>query len=298
MGSRFEILIDTVDCAHTVQETQSIAEELKELVLDWHDRLSFFDPHSITSLINRTKAETPVRLDDDMFDLVVLCDQLRVRTCGAFNISAGTLMKAHGFRDSIGLQSNQTTFGFDIENAFVLDHIEHSITRTHECALIDFGAIAKGFVLDLIHNELNVHGITNAFIHGGTSSILAVGQNQSANPWGSQINAGYQLALTGQAVGVSEPRSQTRTNSHETAGHIMDPISGKPVQSTIQSVACVHESAATADAYSTACCVDPTLIDKLCSDPCTLIAFDSSSPTTIRDPLRVVYSPRAHHDRT
>jgi len=295
MGSRFELLIAR-DSGVSSYESQAIVEELRDLVVDWHHRLSLFESSSITSMINRTPAGTAIILDDEMFSLCVLCDRLRIRTHGSFNIAAGTLMHAHGFRNS---QATQTASldGLHLEHAIILDHQQKSIARTDDRISIDFGAVAKGFVLDLIRDELNEYGITNAFIHGGTSSILALGRNHRNLPWTAGIKYEHQLSLSGLAVGFSEMYSQSRTHGAETHGHVMDPSTNRPVSGSTSHVVCVHPSAAAADVYSTACCVNPSLIDELSTDPCTLVAFDSSPHPTIHDPLGVVQYQGLDHDR-
>lgn len=298
MGSRFEFFIDSDGAGLRGYDTQAIAEELRDLVLDWHQRLSVFEPASIASMINRTPPGSPVFLDAEMYALCALCDQIRVRTRGAFNTAAGTLMHAHGFRDSPATSHYTALDTLDLEHAIILDHQRQSILRTNDRISIDFGGIAKGYVLDLIRLELEEYGIVNAFIHGGTSSIIAIGQNHKGIPWTTGIGDGYRLAFSGQAVGVSETRSQTQARGPDSIGHVMDPTSGQPVHNSIAQIVCVHTNAATADAYSTACCVDPSLIDELSDDPCTLIAFDSSPIPIIHDPLAVVQSLGPNHDRS
>lgn len=296
MGSRFEFLIDSAGAGLRRYDAQAIAEELRDLVLDWHQRLSIFDSTSIASVINRTAPGSPVFLDAEMYALCALCDQLRVRTRGAFNIAAGTLMHAHGFRDSPATSHGADLDTLDLEHAIVLDHQRQTILKTDDRISIDFGGIAKGFVLDLIRLELEEYGVVNAFIHGGTSSILAIGQNHKGTPWTTCISDNHHLALSGHAVGVSETRSQTQARGADSIGHVMDPFTNQPVNNSINQIVCVHANAATADAYSTACCVNPSLINELFADPCTLIAFDSSPTPTIHDPLAVVQSLGPDHD--
>lgn len=297
MGCRFELLIDASGTALSGFDAQAIAEEMRELVLDWHQCLSIFETTSIAFQINRTPADNEILLDDDMFSLCTLCDRLRVRTKGAFNIAAGTLMHSHGFRDSHAVD-NTALADLDLERAFVLDTEKRSITKSDDRVSLDFGAIAKGYVLDLIRTELEEYGINNAFIHGGTSSILAIGEDHKANPWTTNICGGSRIHLPGLAAGISENHSQTRSQGDGLIGHVMDPSTNNPANNTITQIACIHTSAAVADAYSTACCVNPSLADDLCTDPCTIIKLDSSSTPIIYDPLGVVQVQRTHHDRT
>ena len=95
MGSRFEILL-AKESGRSSYEMQAIAEDLRDLVLDWHSRLSVFESSSITSMINRAPPGVPVVLDEDMFSLCELCERLRIQTNGAFNIAAGCKTNVRG----------------------------------------------------------------------------------------------------------------------------------------------------------------------------------------------------------
>lgn len=289
MGCRFEILILAAlpgGSGLSRGDCQAIAEEMRELVLDWHRRLSIFEPQSITTRINRSPAGIMMDLDSDMYALCALCDHFRMKTRGAFHIAAGTLMQAHGFRFASGKES--TLDGLELENAFILDDTRQTLTKTDERVSLDFGAIAKGFVLDLIRDELDAYGVVNAFIHGGTSSLLAIGEDHLGRPWTTRVQSGCTINLAGLALGVSENRSQTIGQGHELIGHVMDPRTNLPADNTISQIVCIHPSAAAADAYATACCVSPDQINQLASDPCSMIAVDVSQSTHICDPLGIV----------
>lgn len=46
MGCRFELILDPADSPHDRFGVEAIADELVELIQDWHDRLSVFTPTS------------------------------------------------------------------------------------------------------------------------------------------------------------------------------------------------------------------------------------------------------------
>jgi FAD:protein FMN transferase len=259
---------------------------MRSLVLDWHQRLSVFEPGSIVSRINRTPVGVGLDLDEEMFSLLDLCDQLRIKTGGAFNIGAGTLMSAHGFRAQH--IDGKKIEGLDLEHAFVLDDQRRTLTRCDERVSLDLGAIAKGFVLDLIHEELIEHGIADAFVHGGTSSILALGYDLGGQVWSVELGDGQLVGLSGMAMGVS--RADGRMNESLEFGHIMDPRTNQPSASGVIESVCVHRSAAFADALSTACSVRPELVDRVADTESSLLVIDSLSRVHRCDPLGVFSS--------
>ncbi len=294
MGCRFEVLIGTQRSVLSGVECAAACEEVRDLVLDWHNRLSVFDPRSIVSEINRSKSGVAISLDAEMFMLCSLCERMRERTDGAFHIAAGTLMHAHGFRD----QGIEDLDGLSLDDAFVLDEASQTITKSDDRIVLDFGAIAKGFVLDLIREEFAELGVMDAFVHGGTSSALAIGRDFDGGSWASRVGEGVDVELGGYAMGVSEIGGRVVENDGQVSGHVMDPRSMGPARNGVTRVVCVHESGAAADAYSTACSVSPELAPRLSEDPCTLIVFGEDSVVSMHDPLGVVRSSSEDdHDR-
>lgn len=281
MGCRFEFLLDPRDSAHDRYSVEAIVDVLVDLVHDWHNRLTVFAPSSIVSNFNRQPTGQLMRVDQDLFDLLTLCETMRTQTQGAFNIAAGTLMHAHGFRDT---PPTGTSDSLDLDRAITLDPFKNTIARNDDRVTIDFGAIAKGFVLDLVRRELIDYGIEHAFIHGGTSSAIALGteldSNENQQPWRVRVAQEPKLdaCISGQALSVSEIGSRIIDQPDGQAiGHIMDTRTNQPAASAIGRVACVHQSAAVADAYSTALHARPDLIDDLEAFGCSFAIFNSTS---------------------
>jgi thiamine biosynthesis lipoprotein len=263
MGCRFELLLDRAHGSLDPGAIEAVGLEIEELVLDWHARLSVFESGSITTRINSAQAGQSIAIDQEMYELCALCDRLRTISAGSFNIAAGTMMHALGFRDSAELDLD----GLDLEHAITLDERRGTITRNDERVSIDFGAIAKGYVLDLARELLDEYGISNAFVHGGTSSAIALGTDPDGEAW--SVRTGTVDLLVGlYGVGISEPTGREVIDHGERVGHVVDPRDherrGKRlVGAGNQRATVVHESAAIADALSTVLCLDASLMDRI-----------------------------------
>jgi thiamine biosynthesis lipoprotein len=282
MGCRFELMLCPSGSAHDRFHTESIADEMVELIQDWHNRLSLFSSGSLVSMINRSTPGVPVRMDREMFELLSLCECLCNETQGAFNIAAGTLMHTYGFRGAPTRKAQDDRI--DLSCAYELDQDALSITRTHERIQLDLGAIAKGYVLDLIRDELRSYGIQRAFVHGGSSSILAHELAIDAARWHIAIgdDSGLYAALGSSSMSVSAHNGRTNEQGE---GHIMDPISGQPAPQNHECIACVHPSAAIADAYTTALGVNPDLIDDLHEHGSSIAMIPSIQKTEHPEPI-------------
>jgi thiamine biosynthesis lipoprotein len=102
-------------------------------------------------------------------------------------------------------------------------------------------------------------GVASAFLHGGTSSVVAIGAPPGEAGWRVAIRdprggpAVATVALCDEALGVSAPHGRIAACG---AGHVLDPRSGQPVaRGSLAAV--VHDTATLADAWSTALLVDP-----------------------------------------
>jgi len=286
MGCRFELLIDADRSPLDRVGCRGVLEACREIVYDWHHRLSVFEPGSIMSRFNRLKAGVPFSLDEDMYDFVELCDQLRVETDGAFNIAAGTLMHSFGFR---GSEPNDLRYrSLNLDHAIDLDSRNGTITKVDDRVSLDFGAIAKGYVLDLIQEELHEFGMSNAYLHGGTSSIVAMGVDHIGSPWSTRLGDGTTIRHSGFAIGVSRYDARMIRSGSDQVGHLMDTRTNTTTASDVVESVCIHSSAAVADALSTAYSISPSMINRLRSDTSVALQMRISTRSIIHDPLGAI----------
>ena len=224
MGTRFELVL----ASEEEQRVQPVLEEALREIEDLHVRFTRFSRDSLISHINRTAARSPVRLDRSTFALFRCAEDIRIRSHGAFDVTLGT-------------------------GAILLDDADCSIAFQNTNVALDLGAIAKGYALDRAAQILRDGGITSALIHGGTSSVLAIGAPPGAHAWRVGLARGHRLPfidLCDAALSVSRPFSQIRDGKT----HIVDPRSQAAIAERRFAVV-IGPSACAADAWSTALAV-------------------------------------------
>lgn len=230
MATRFEVVLPDA--------SQALGDLVLHEIADWHHRLNRFAPDSWVAHANRTGASSPVRCDEDVWALLMDAQDVWRASGGAFDIT-------RGFGDALVLDADTRTLKFD-----------DSSMR------LDFGGIAKGHALDCCARLLREHGVTSAFLHGGTSSGLAIGLDPGGQPWRVRLNSGQPLdlrtrlrhgyggqapkPLNSMAFSVSDPASQ----SHP---HIIDPRTGTMIiGDSAAPVMVTGPSARLCEAWSTA----------------------------------------------
>jgi thiamine biosynthesis lipoprotein len=226
MGTRFEIVIDSIaaDGAQRDLHCRAVGEAAIAEIERLHRQLSFFARDSLVSHINRTAFTAPVRLDADTFALLRDAADVWRLSDGAFDVTRGTGM------GSVRLDEMSRTIGF-----------------TCDAVSIDLGGIAKGHAVDRAAAILRDHGVTCALVHGGTSSVAAIGA-PAVTPRGWTVA----LAPSGTTV---ELRDETLSvSSGALREHIVDPSTGAFISGP-RIAAVIGPSARLGDAWSTATAV-------------------------------------------
>ena len=243
MGTRFELVLGA-GAGDLVAAGEAALAEIAEC----HARFSRFASDSLVSHLARTPAHTPVRLDRDTFALFADARAVSRASAGAFDMTIAPLMAAHGFTQSE--VATATRVGMD---ALVLDERDWTVQFTAPGAALDFGAIAKGHALDLAAAILRDAGVRSALLHGGTSSVVAIGAPEDADGWAIALPftaSSPVVRLRDMALAVSNPAAQSGGDG---AGHIMDPRSERPARACHAAV--IGTSARLCDAWSTALAV-------------------------------------------
>lgn len=262
MGTRFEFALWGSDEVRLRAAGEAAVEE----ILHWHRRLSWFDRGSFVSHVNRHAGAGAVACDREFFCLPLLCRAVWGDSGGAFDPTVAALLRASGFRGTprdgaaIGRALLQTGFG-----AVELDEARLTVRFSRPGIGLDLGAVGKGWALDRARDVLAESGVTSGLLHGGTSSVLAIGAPPDEDSWpiavGRRPDAPV-LHLCDGALGVSGGHGRVIEENGNSYGHVLDPRTGRSAVSG-GLAAVIAESAALADAWSTALLVAPDLLTDL-----------------------------------
>lgn len=251
MATRFELVIIPSE-SDDPHHLQAAGEEALQEVELWHHRLNFFAPDSLITRINRLAATQSVRVDDETFELLARCQQLNRDTQGAFDISIAQLLRAFGLRGTDGVAQRGSTSVPKLATGFELDDVARTIRFTSPATELDMGGVGKGWAIDCAVAILREHNVTCALLHGGTSTACAIGAPPGQTGWGVQIKDGPTITLCDQALSVSALNSRIVTHDGIEIAHIIDPRDGVPLPATTLQQHVIMQSAADADAWSTA----------------------------------------------
>lgn len=252
MRTRFEIALagDDADASYLRAAGEEALAEIREI----EARLNRFDRASIVADINRRAVVEAVRVDTEMIGLLARCLLLRDQSRGAFDITVGGLMEHLGFHDVADARE-------DVRGAVGRLRVDAgaSTVRLEDPGVsLDMGGIGKGVALDAAAECLRDADVESALLHGGTSSVVAIGTPPDESGWRIALGeSGAVAVLRDVALSVSAPDG--RTSGDGARGHILDPRTGESVATRLGAV--IAGDAALADAWSTAILVDRRLAD-------------------------------------
>jgi len=259
MATRFEILLHGEDPVALRAAGEEALAEVKRL----HQRLSFYDPSSTVSHINRMASHSPVQVPPNLFSLFELSQDIYHKTDHAFDITIGPLVKTWGFFGASGQYPTDAAQCEAMEKTgmdkVTLNDQNYTIAFERDGMAIDLGAIGKGYAIEEAARILLECGITSALIHGGTSTMAAIGvPSPEDDGWPIGVVDPQEptrvltsIRISNESLSVSAPHGKAFKKDGKLWGHVIDPRLGTPVQGASLS-AVSHLSATVADALSTA----------------------------------------------
>jgi thiamine biosynthesis lipoprotein len=252
MGARFEVVLEARDRSHARAAGEAALEEIERCDARW----SLFRSDSLVARVNREAAQREVLLDHETFALLAACAQLREQTLGAFDVALGVHMRELGFRGAAP-SASATRPAAACDAPFVLSRATRTLRFTRSDVALDLGAIGKGEALDRAAQVLRECGIERALMHGGTSSVVALGAPPERAGWRVELE-GFEPAraveLSERSLSVSAPHGRTTLRDGRELGHVLDPRTGAALEPGLR-VAALAASGRDAEAWSTAAVV-------------------------------------------
>jgi thiamine biosynthesis lipoprotein len=235
MGTRFEIVLPDAR-NQGGYDIHAIAEEALAEIVRLDSRLSAYQPTSDISWINAHAAQRNVKVEPRLFALLQRCVELSHATDGGFDITMGPLMRAWKFMGGTGafpspdaVAGARTRVGFQ---HLRLDPATSTIRFARAGMAIDLGAVGKGFAIDEAIGVLRAHGVTRALLHGGTSSVHAIGHPVGGDAWriawSPRTGGAKILEIRNSGLSVSAQHGKSFFHNGHRYGHVIDPCTGWP----------------------------------------------------------------------
>ena len=248
---------------------EDVERRIQENLASVNAEMSIWLPASDISVFNRAPAGHWQDLPDDFLHVLQNAIDIATNTGGAFDPTVGHLTNAWGFGPATNaFRIPPDEIAAEARSAIgwgrVLLDVENRRARQPGGAYLDFSAIAKGFAVDKIAEDLLKQGIRNFLVEIG-GELRGEGFKEGAEPWWvalelpdigahshRQSYGDFVIALHGLSVATSGDYRRWIEIDGKIFAHTFDPRTGLPLANRLASVSVVTKSCMKADALATA----------------------------------------------
>ncbi len=222
------------------------AERAEAAVLNEMDRqsriLSSWSPDSEFSRWSRTHNQ-PVAVSPELFEVLGMYDQWRVRTHGALNASAGAIIgvwkdaeRARRLPSKDALSAAVAVAG---AQQWTLDPARHTATHTGNATLV-LASFTKSYIMDHAADAALREGVRSVVVNVGGDIVVRGALTEPvdvADPRGDAENAEplAQILLRDRAIATSGDYRRGFDIEGRHYSHIVDPRTGMPAENIISS---------------------------------------------------------------
>ena len=256
MGTIFEITAYGADREETVRAVEQSFAAIRRA----DETLSHYRAESDLMRLNRSASQGTVTVDRDLYRVLEEALRFARLSEGAFDVTVGPLVRLWeeaADRDRAPSEQEMLETRKRVGSAKVELLPELQVRFAQKGLEINLGAIGKGWAVDQAVAVLRRHGVRDAFVSAGTSTVYALGDDGLGEGWEVSVRnpiAGDPLAtfrICDRAVSTSAAYERYWEITGNRFGHILDPRSGQPAVSML-SATVVAPTATAADALSTA----------------------------------------------
>lgn len=256
MGSAFELIVAADSEPQAQQWLQQGVAEIQRI----EGILTEYDERSETSLINRQAGIEPVRVSDEVHQLLSRCIDLSTLTQGAFDITIGPLKKLYQFKRG-NYTFPEPEVLLQAINRVGYKHIEllpDSRVLLHKTGMqLSFAAVGKGYAADKVKELWLKAGVKSGVVNA-SGDLTVIGTKYNGEAWQAGIadpnhadKVLLYVPLHDTAIATSGDYEQYFIRDGVRYSHTLHPLTGYPL-SGVKSVSIISPSAALSDAIATA----------------------------------------------
>ena len=256
-GTTYQVVYYATDSTVTQFQVDSILHEIDSSV-------SLYKPYSLINRFNQS--DSGIDVDTHFLTIVKKSITTYEQTTGMFDVTVQPLVQAWGFGvnkiehlpDSGTIRTLRSCMGTNFLRVW-----GHKIVKTKPCLKIDLNGIAQGYSVDVIASFLIQNGIGNYIVELG-GEIRVQGRKQPGNekmkigieaPGDDEFSRGIMqkvLLIDEGAITTSGNYRRYFESDGKRITHLIDPLTGYPVNNELISTTVYAKDAITADAFDNA----------------------------------------------
>ena len=257
MGNNFTITVVGEDEIEVNENIDLAIKEIQRI----EKLFTTYSEESQTALINKSAGIKPVKVDNEVFDLIERSIGISQITQGAFDITYGGLDKSLWNFDKGLTQLPSPEDALKMVHLInykniILDKEKGNVFLKEKGMRIGFGGIGKGYAAESAKNILKQKGVQSGIINA-SGDLTTWGSQSNGKPWTVGIadpdapaNAFSYLNISNLAIATSGNYEKFVIIGGKKYSHTINPKTGLPVTG-IKSVTVISKNAEFADAMAT-----------------------------------------------
>ncbi|WP_432673065.1 FAD:protein FMN transferase [Flavobacterium sp. SM2513] len=257
MGNIFTITVVSDNPTFAAENIQIAIEEIQRIEAIF----TTYNIDSQTNLINDNAGITPVKVDEEVFDLIQRSLHISKITQGAFDISYGCIDKSLWNFDKTMTSLPSSEMALKMVhlinyNNIILNPETQTVFLKEKGMRIGFGGIGKGYAAEMARKILIKNQVESGIINA-SGDLTAWGFQPNGKPWtigianpDVPIDAFSYLEISNKAIATSGNYEKFVTINGKKYSHTIDPKTGLPITG-IKSVTVISNNAEFADAMAT-----------------------------------------------
>lgn len=243
------------------EHNENLASRVFRLIKQQENIFTVNRVNSEVMAINHASGNHPVIVSPPVYDLIQRAKAVSLLDDSLFNFTIGPLVK----RWKIGFSGNSVPAASDLHallpltnpHDVVLDDASRSVFLKHAGMEIDLGAIAKGYIADVVRDFLHQEQVEHALINlgGNVQTLGASGEGDWAIGLKTPFSAPDALIGVINVSNKSVVTSGIYERYFELDGHcyhhILDPKTGYPLDNELLSVTVISDDSIDGDIYTT-----------------------------------------------
>lgn len=243
------------------QTSSEIKKGIDRILTTIDNSISLWNPNSNLNKINNNQRNT---LDNILLENFMAAEKISKLTDGAFDISLGALIEAHGFaakeRKKLSKQELDSMMLYVGYEKLRLEG--NKLIKQYPQTRIDFNAIAQGYTTDAISKYLTNNKISQHIVDVG-GEVYASEKKPDGQQWRVAIEKPSKdmyaereynsfVKLENKSIVTSGNYRKYVEEDGIRLSHTIDPKTGYSVSHNLLSVSVIAENATTADGLATA----------------------------------------------
>jgi thiamine biosynthesis lipoprotein len=243
------------------EHNESLASRVFRLIKQQENIFTVNRHDSDVMAINHAAGSHAVAVSQPVFDLIQRAKAVSLLPGSCFNVTIGPLVK----RWKIGFSGNSVPDAGDLRalialtdpNDVILDETTRSVFLQKAGMEIDLGAIAKGYIADVVRDFLHREKVEHALINlGGNVQTLGAGGDGDwaiglKKPFSAPDSLMGVINVTGKSVVTSGIYERYFEHHGRRYHHILDPKTGYPLDNELLSVTVISDDSIDGDIYTT-----------------------------------------------